>query len=60
MLRESALTGTPGEIVERLAEYRDQGLTYPVLTNAGIYFDLVKGGIASSSMVKLVRTLKKL
>lgn len=60
VLREAILAGTPAQIRDRLAELRDQGLSHPVLVNAGPLFRFRWVPAMSASFIKLVRMLKKL
>ena len=60
LLREAMLAGTPEQIRDRLAELRDQGLTHPVLVNAGPMFRFRWVPAMSKSFMKLVKLLKKL
>jgi phthiodiolone/phenolphthiodiolone dimycocerosates ketoreductase len=60
LLREAILAGTPAQIRDRLAELRDQGLSHPVLVNAGPLFRFRWVPAMSASFISLVRMLKKL
>jgi phthiodiolone/phenolphthiodiolone dimycocerosates ketoreductase len=60
LLRESFLTGTPAEVVERFSEYRDQGLQHPILLNAAPYFRLIKSAPSHAGLVQIMRQLRRL
>lgn len=60
LLAGSFLTGTPAEILERLAEYRDQGLQHPVLLNASPFMHFPKGATSIPALVTLLRRLRRL
>jgi phthiodiolone/phenolphthiodiolone dimycocerosates ketoreductase len=60
LVRESFFTGTPNEVVERFAEYRDQGLEHPILLNAAPYFRFVKGAPSHACMIQIMRQLRRL
>jgi phthiodiolone/phenolphthiodiolone dimycocerosates ketoreductase len=61
LLREMYLCGTPAEIVERAAEWRDCGVRHLVLTNMGpLHRNLRKGLVSQLLYSQVVRKLKKL
>ncbi|MGH9302200.1 MAG: LLM class flavin-dependent oxidoreductase [Acidimicrobiales bacterium] len=60
LLRSLALCGTATEVADQLAEYGRAGLTYPVLTNASLYFHLRLGLTAVPAMVGLMRRLRRI
>jgi phthiodiolone/phenolphthiodiolone dimycocerosates ketoreductase len=60
LLRESFFTGTPNEIVERFAEYRDQGLEHPILLNAAPYVRFLKGAPSHACLVQIMRQMRRL
>jgi phthiodiolone/phenolphthiodiolone dimycocerosates ketoreductase len=61
LLRETTLAGTPEEVLERAAQWRDCGVRYIVLTNGGpLQRSLRKGLLSMQSFNKIVRGLKKL
>jgi phthiodiolone/phenolphthiodiolone dimycocerosates ketoreductase len=61
LLRETTLTGTPEEVLERAAQWRDCGVRYMVLTNGGpLQRSLRKGLLSMQPFSKIIRGLKKL
>jgi phthiodiolone/phenolphthiodiolone dimycocerosates ketoreductase len=55
------LTGTPGEVVEQAAHWRDHGVRYIVIANLStVQPSLRKGMTASIPLTKILRGLKKL
>jgi phthiodiolone/phenolphthiodiolone dimycocerosates ketoreductase len=55
-MRESTLNGTPDEVIDQPANYRDQGLRYLV----GVLQPSLRKGIASNlAFAKIIRGLKK-
>jgi phthiodiolone/phenolphthiodiolone dimycocerosates ketoreductase len=61
LLRETTLTGTPEEVLERAAQWRDCGVRYMVLTNAGpLQRSLRKGLLSMQPFSKIIRGLKQL
>ncbi|MDH6198691.1 phthiodiolone/phenolphthiodiolone dimycocerosates ketoreductase [Mycobacterium frederiksbergense] len=61
LLREMYLCGTPAEIVERAAEWRDCGVRHLVLANVGpLQRSLRKGLVSQLLCSQVVRKLKKL
>ena len=61
VLRDSILCGTPDEIVDQVAEWRDCGVRYVVLANLGmLQRSLRKGLMSAQSFGKVVQGLKKL
>jgi phthiodiolone/phenolphthiodiolone dimycocerosates ketoreductase len=55
------LEGTPDEVLERAAEWRDCGVRYLVLANMGVMQQNLRKGMASvMSFTQVVRRLKKL
>ena len=55
------LAGTPDEVLERAAEWRDCGVRYLVLANIGVMQQNLRKGMASvMSFTQVVRRLKKL
>ncbi len=58
---ETTLTGTPDEVLERAAQWRDCGVRYMVLTNGGpLQRSLRKGLLSLQPFSKIIRGLKKL
>jgi phthiodiolone/phenolphthiodiolone dimycocerosates ketoreductase len=61
LLRETTLTGTPDEVLERAAQWRDCGVRYMVLTNGGPLQRSLRNGLMSMQPFnKIIRGLKKL
>jgi phthiodiolone/phenolphthiodiolone dimycocerosates ketoreductase len=61
LLREILLNGTPDEIMDQAAEWRDCGVRYMVLVNVGLFQRSLRKGLASvMPFNKFVRGLKKL
>ena len=60
LLREAFVSGTVNEVTERFAAYGDQGLTHPVIVHASIYFHLRAGMTSVPSLVRLLRTLRRM
>ena len=60
-LWEVTLSGTPDEVIEQAAQWRDCGVGYMVLINAGpLQRSLRKGLAAMQPLNKIIRGLKKL
>jgi phthiodiolone/phenolphthiodiolone dimycocerosates ketoreductase len=61
VLRDFLLNGTPDEVIEQVAEWRDCGVRYMVLTNVSfMQRSLRKGLMSVMPFNKIVRGLKKL
>ena len=61
LLRETTLAGTPEEVLERAAQWRDCGVRYMVLTNGGPLQRSLRKGLASMQPLnKIIRGLKRL
>lgn len=61
LVRELFAVGTPDEVIDQIAEFRDHGLRYLVVGNAGaIQPSLRKSAAATTPYVKVVRGLRKL
>ncbi|MCV7409258.1 photosystem I reaction center subunit VIII [Mycobacterium florentinum] len=61
VLRETLLAGTPAEVVEQVAEWRDHGLQYAVMSNvSGIQRSLSRGLAASLPFSSILRGLRRL
>jgi phthiodiolone/phenolphthiodiolone dimycocerosates ketoreductase len=61
LIREFTLAGTPAQILEQLAEWRHEGLTYPVLLNMGLLQPSLATGIASNlAFMRLLGGIRKL
>jgi phthiodiolone/phenolphthiodiolone dimycocerosates ketoreductase len=61
LLREIYLTGTPDEVIDQAAAWRDHGLRYAVLVNASAMQPSLRKGMASTlPFAKVMRGLRKL
>jgi phthiodiolone/phenolphthiodiolone dimycocerosates ketoreductase len=61
LMKEAFLTGTPDDVIDQAAEWRDHGLRYPVVFNAsGLRPSLRKGLAAGANLVRILRGLRKL
>jgi phthiodiolone/phenolphthiodiolone dimycocerosates ketoreductase len=61
VLDEMYLTGTPPQVIEKVAEWRDHGLRYVVVANSsGAQRSLRKGMASAMPFGKIVRGLRKL
>ena len=61
LVREILLTGTPDEVIEQAAQWRDCGVRYMVLVHASLMQRSLRKGLASvQPFNKIVRGLKKL
>ncbi|WP_077078786.1 LLM class flavin-dependent oxidoreductase [Mycobacterium numidiamassiliense] len=60
VLKDAALTGTPDEIVEQVAQWRDYGVRYLVLGNLSFMQRSLRKGVASGlSFSRIVNAVKK-
>jgi phthiodiolone/phenolphthiodiolone dimycocerosates ketoreductase len=61
LLKEGLLTGTPNDIVEQAAEWRDQGVRHITLGNISTLQPNLRKGLASTlPFLQAVRGLKRL
>jgi phthiodiolone/phenolphthiodiolone dimycocerosates ketoreductase len=61
MTREIYLNGTPEEILEQAAQWRDSGVRYVVVVNLGMMQRSLKKGLATlTPFMKVIRGLKRL
>jgi phthiodiolone/phenolphthiodiolone dimycocerosates ketoreductase len=61
LLKDACLQGTHDEIVDQLADWRDHGLSYPVLLNLSTLQPSLRRGLAASSpFAKILRGVRKL
>jgi phthiodiolone/phenolphthiodiolone dimycocerosates ketoreductase len=61
LLKEAMLTGTPEDVIDQAAEWRDHGLRYLVVANATILQPSLRKSLAASApFFKILRGLKKL
>ncbi|MEV6426777.1 LLM class flavin-dependent oxidoreductase [Nocardia sp. NPDC051463] len=60
LVREFCLTGTPDEVIDQLAEWRDNGLRYAVLMNLSAIHPKMRSGMLSNApLVSILRRLKR-
>lgn len=60
VIRDAALCGTPDEVIEQVAQWRDCGVRYIVLGNLGmLQRNLRKGLLSAQSFNRIVQGLKK-
>lgn len=61
LVRDFVLAGTPSEILEQLAEWRDQGMSYPVLLNMGLLQPSLPTGLLTMlPYAQMLRGIRKL
>jgi phthiodiolone/phenolphthiodiolone dimycocerosates ketoreductase len=61
LLKDAVLHGTPDEVVDQVAEWRDHGLRYPVLCNIStLQPSMLRGLAASTPFAKILRGLRRL
>jgi phthiodiolone/phenolphthiodiolone dimycocerosates ketoreductase len=61
LLKDACLQGTHDEIVDQLADWRDHGLSYPVLLNLSTLQPSLRRGLAAGSpFAKIMRGVRKL
>lgn len=61
LLKDAFLTGTPDDVIDQAAEWRDHGLRYLVVCNASILQPDMRKALASSApFFKILRGLKRL
>ena len=61
LVEELFAVGTPDEVIEQIAEFRDQGMRHVVVGNAGaIQPSLRKSAATTAPYIKVVRGLRKL
>jgi phthiodiolone/phenolphthiodiolone dimycocerosates ketoreductase len=61
VLREQMLNGTPDEVIEQAAQWRDSGVRHMVISNASMLQPSLRKGLASMpAFTKVIRGLKKL
>jgi phthiodiolone/phenolphthiodiolone dimycocerosates ketoreductase len=61
LLKEAFLTGTPDDVIEQVAQWRDHGVRYIVVCNIStLQPSLRKGLTASIPLATILRRLKKL
>ena len=61
LLKEAFLTGTPDDVIEQAAQWRDHGLRYAVVVNISTLQPSLRKGLAASiPMTAILRGLKRL
>jgi phthiodiolone/phenolphthiodiolone dimycocerosates ketoreductase len=61
LLKECALTGTPDDVIDQAAEWRDNGMDYAVMCNVSALQPSLRRGLADSlPFTKILRGLRKL
>ena len=61
LLKEVLLTGTPAEVIDQAAEFRDHGLRYAVMADASVAQPSLRRGLAASvPFARILRGLRKL
>jgi phthiodiolone/phenolphthiodiolone dimycocerosates ketoreductase len=61
VVREFLLNGTPDEVIEQVAQWRDYGVRYIVIVNLSFLQRSLRKGLASAMPFnKIIRGLKKL
>jgi phthiodiolone/phenolphthiodiolone dimycocerosates ketoreductase len=61
LLKDACLQGTHDEIIDQLADWRDHGLSYPVLSNLSTLQPSLRRGLAAGNpFAKILRGVRKL
>ena len=61
LLKQVCLTGTPDEVIEQAAEWRDCGMDYPVLANMSAVQPSLRRGLAANvPFARILRRLRRL
>ena len=61
LMKEFFLTGTPQEVIDQVAQWRDHGLRYLIVMNLSILQPSLRNGLtANAPFLKILRGLKKL
>lgn len=61
LMRELLFSGTPDEVIDQFAEWRDHGLRYPLILNASPLNPRLRKTLAANApFLKILRGLKKL
>lgn len=61
LIRQFTLAGTPTEILDQLAQWRTQGMAYPVLLNMGLLQPDLRTGLRSNvAYMRLLRGIRRL
>ena len=61
LLKEGMLTGTADDVIDQVADWRDQGLRYPVLCNVSALQPSFRRGLAASiPFTRILRGVRRL
>ena len=61
LLREHILTGTPSEVVDQVAQWRDNGVRYAVVVDLGsLHPKLTKGLASALPFIRALRGMRRL
>jgi phthiodiolone/phenolphthiodiolone dimycocerosates ketoreductase len=61
VIKQCVLTGTPDEVIDQLATYRDQGVRYPVLCNVSIIQPKLSRGLSATlPFTRILRGIRKM
>jgi phthiodiolone/phenolphthiodiolone dimycocerosates ketoreductase len=61
LLKEAVLTGTPDDVIDQAAQWRDHGLRYAVVLNLGTLQPSLRRGLAASiPLAAILRGLNEL
>jgi phthiodiolone/phenolphthiodiolone dimycocerosates ketoreductase len=61
LIKQFMLTGTPDEVIDRLAKWRDHGVRYPVLCNASVLQTKLSRGLAATPpFARILRGIRKM
>ena len=61
LIRNFTLAGTPSEILDKLAEWRDNGVEYPILLNLGqLQPSLTKSMLTNAAFAQILHGIRKL
>ena len=61
VIKQGVLTGTPDEVIDQLAAYRDQGERYPVLVNVAIIQPKLSRGLSTAlPFMRILRGIRKM
>jgi phthiodiolone/phenolphthiodiolone dimycocerosates ketoreductase len=61
LIKQFILTGTPDEVIDRLAKWRDHGVRYPVLCNISVLQTKLSRGLAATPpFARILRGIRKM
>jgi phthiodiolone/phenolphthiodiolone dimycocerosates ketoreductase len=61
LLKECLLTGTPDQVIEQAAEWRNQGMEYVVICNVSAVQPSMRRGLAATvPLMRILRQLRRL